>query len=258
MKKSTLFILSLMFMFLSQLLWNNTEAYAYDLSITASMDKFVDITGGYDYSNPGDGNQIYVGYDYGDTVTDYGSARAAIQFELGTIDTSRTIQSANLKIYLTTVENLGSLGPPFVTLYSSDTDGWLETDSSLPTQGTAIVSNDYGLTANSWKSFSVTDFIAAQAAGDGKASFLLTGVETGISGDRSQFCFDDKTVASYSACLEITYVPNSPPTVTTQAVSAITASTATGNGTITNLGVPNPTAHGVCWNTSGNPTTADS
>ncbi|WP_293051633.1 T9SS type A sorting domain-containing protein [Paludibacter sp.] len=48
------------------------------------------------------------------------------------------------------------------------------------------------------------------------------------------------------------------PTVTTQAVSSIAATTATGNGNITSLGVPNPTAYGVCWNTSGTPTTADS
>ncbi|WP_169515405.1 S-layer homology domain-containing protein [Anaerovorax odorimutans] len=48
------------------------------------------------------------------------------------------------------------------------------------------------------------------------------------------------------------------PTVTTQNVSSIGTTTATGNGNITNLGAPNPTAHGVCWNTTGNPTTADS
>ena len=46
--------------------------------------------------------------------------------------------------------------------------------------------------------------------------------------------------------------------VTTQAVTGIGSTTATGNGTITDLGTPNPTAHGVCWNTSGAPTTADS
>jgi len=48
------------------------------------------------------------------------------------------------------------------------------------------------------------------------------------------------------------------PTVTTQAVSSIASTTATGNGTITVLGVPNPTAYGVCWNTTGTPTTSDS
>jgi hypothetical protein len=45
--------------------------------------------------------------------------------------------------------------------------------------------------------------------------------------------------------------------VTTQAVSDVSHNTATGNGTIVNLGSPNPTEHGVCWNTTGNPTVSD-
>ena len=48
------------------------------------------------------------------------------------------------------------------------------------------------------------------------------------------------------------------PVVTTQAVTSITATTATGNGNITALGATNPTQHGVAWNTSANPTTANS
>ena len=44
------------------------------------------------------------------------------------------------------------------------------------------------------------------------------------------------------------------PTVTTQAVSSIAETTATGNGNITNLGDPNPTQYGVVWSTSNNPT----
>ena len=48
------------------------------------------------------------------------------------------------------------------------------------------------------------------------------------------------------------------PTVTTQAVSSIAATTATGNGNITDLGSPDPIAHGVCYNTTGSPTVADS
>ena len=49
-----------------------------------------------------------------------------------------------------------------------------------------------------------------------------------------------------------------PPTVTTQAVTAITTTTATGNGNVTDLGAPNPSAYGVCWNTTGTPTTSNS
>ena len=54
------------------------------------------------------------------------------------------------------------------------------------------------------------------------------------------------------------FVPNSLPTITTQAVTGIGTTTATGNGTITAMGVPDPTSHGVVWNTTGTPTTADS
>ena len=60
--------------------------------------------------------------------------------------------------------------------------------------------------------------------------------------------------ALMSICLGCSYAP----TVTTQAVTAITTTTATGNGNVTVLGLPNPTQHGVVWGTAPNPTTADS
>jgi len=47
------------------------------------------------------------------------------------------------------------------------------------------------------------------------------------------------------------------PTVTSQAVTNIGTVVATGNGIITNLGSPNPTDYGICWNTTGSPTTSD-
>jgi hypothetical protein len=61
-----------------------------------------------------------------------------------------------------------------------------------------------------------------------------------------------------NASPEYYVMQTSAPTVTTQAVSAIDLTTATGNGNITDLGAPNPTAHGVCWNTTGTPTIAGS
>lgn len=48
------------------------------------------------------------------------------------------------------------------------------------------------------------------------------------------------------------------PTVTTQAVTSITSTTATGNGNVTSDGGSPITERGVCWSTSANPTTADS
>lgn len=46
--------------------------------------------------------------------------------------------------------------------------------------------------------------------------------------------------------------------IATQTVTGISSSSAVGSGNIVNLGVTNPTAHGVCWNTSGSPTLANS
>ncbi|MDD3080548.1 MAG: MBG domain-containing protein [Paludibacter sp.] len=48
-----------------------------------------------------------------------------------------------------------------------------------------------------------------------------------------------------------------PPTVTTQAVSDISAISATGNGNITDIGINNVGSYGVCWNTTGAPTVID-
>jgi len=66
--------------------------------------------------------------------------------------------------------------------------------------------------------------------------------------------------SSYSTLdyLQYIYVLSVTPTVTTQAVSNIGSTTATGNGNITNLGVPFPTSYGICWNTTGLPTTSNS
>jgi parallel beta-helix repeat protein len=54
------------------------------------------------------------------------------------------------------------------------------------------------------------------------------------------------------------FVPHDyPPVVTTQAVTNIATTTATGNGNVILLGVPDPTQHGVVWSVSANPTIAD-
>ncbi len=52
--------------------------------------------------------------------------------------------------------------------------------------------------------------------------------------------------------------PPPPPTVTTEAVSDIGSTTATGNGTITDTGGENCIARGVCWSTSPAPDVDDS
>ena len=71
------------------------------------------------------------------------------------------------------------------------------------------------------------------------------------------FKWFDGTSYSTLDYLQYIYVLSIAPTVTTQAVSDIGSAAATGNGNITDLGVPFPTSYGVCWNTTGSPTTSN-
>jgi len=64
-------------------------------------------------------------------------------------------------------------------------------------------------------------------------------------------------VAGTSYGDDLTFTAYHIPAVTSSAVTAITTTTATGNGNVTDLGVPNPTQHGVVWATTPNPTTAN-
>jgi hypothetical protein len=63
---------------------------------------------------------------------------------------------------------------------------------------------------------------------------------------------------AYGNELTFTTLTLSTPTVTTAPVTNITQTTATSGGTVTSDGGATVTARGVCWNTSSNPTTANS
>ncbi len=65
-------------------------------------------------------------------------------------------------------------------------------------------------------------------------------------------------VTANSTSNNITVLKNALYTVvSTQAVSNIQSKNAVGNGSILELGVTNPTAYGICWNTKGLPTITD-
>ncbi len=84
---------------------------------------------------------------------------------------------------------------------------------------------------------------------------------TGLTQDQTYYVRAYATNAQgtvYGNEVSFTATATSPPAVTTQAVTDIGYTTATGNGNLTALGVPNATAYGVCWNTAGTPTISDS
>jgi len=112
----------------------------------------------------------------------------------------------------------------------------------------------WNTSTNPTTSNSKTDNGAASATG------IFTASMTSLSANTTYYvrAFATNTVGT-SYGTEVSFTTSAiAPTVTTQAVSSITATTATGNGNITSLGVPNPTAYGVCWNTGGTPTIANS
>ncbi|HPR59198.1 MAG TPA: FISUMP domain-containing protein, partial [Bacteroidales bacterium] len=59
-------------------------------------------------------------------------------------------------------------------------------------------------------------------------------------------------------CINDNVISNGFPTVTTTSATEITTSSATSGGEVTSQGDSFVTARGICWNTSGDPTTADS
>lgn len=91
--------------------------------------------------------------------------------------------------------------------------------------------------------------------GVGAYSKAITGLTKG-TGYRVRAYATDSVGTYYGDTVQVT--TDSEPTVTTQAVSSIGDVTATGNGNITALGGDTPTKRGICYNTTGSPTVADS
>jgi len=96
------------------------------------------------------------------------------------------------------------------------------------------------------------------AAATGAFTSNMTGLSHNTTYDVRAYATNTAGTAYGDQVSFSTSSAQAPPTVTTQAVTGIGTTTATGNGNITDLGSPNPIQHGVCWNTTGNPTIAGS
>ena len=119
---------------------------------------------------------------------------------------------------------------------------------------------DYGVC---WSSSNATPTTADSKAGNGAtlATGTFTSTITGLTAGATYYVrayATNSTGTSYGSV--VTFTTLNAPTVTTQAATSITATTATGNGTITSLGIPaSVTDYGVCWSSSNaTPTTTDS
>ncbi len=101
--------------------------------------------------------------------------------------------------------------------------------------------------------FSVTTPPSATIAAGGSTTFQVTATPSAL-GTRSatlSIANTDTDENPYNFSIEVGL--GILPVVTTQAVSNIGSTNAICNGTITDLGVPNPTAYGICYGASANP-----
>ena len=191
-------------------------------------------------------------------------------FTVGTVGSNVAHLLASVKL------NLSKAGSPTatmtVTVYAVDGNG-KPTGSALYT-GTLVTSTltasevEYeipvsgsALLATSTKYVMV---VKCPSAVDGVAPrWHLKGSGGGYAGGQYGVSNDSGTTWTTTTAQDFLFeewgdTGTSAPSVTTQATSAVTATTATGNGTIVSLGLPAATQYGHVWATFPNPTTADS
>jgi hypothetical protein len=102
--------------------------------------------------------------------------------------------------------------------------------------------------------FSVTTAPAATIAAGGSTTFQVTAISSalGVRSATLSIANTDADENPYNFSIQADLGIS--PVVTTQAVSSIGTTTATGNGNITTLGSPNPTSYGICYGETENPT----
>ncbi|MBQ7490852.1 MAG: fibrobacter succinogenes major paralogous domain-containing protein [Bacteroidales bacterium] len=100
-----------------------------------------------------------------------------------------------------------------------------------------------------------TNFHTLDGLGTGSITSYLTGLSMGITYYVRAFAIGS-TGTSYGN--ELTFRAQTYPTVTTNAISNISATSATSGGIVTDDGGAPITERGVCWSTSPSPTIADS
>lgn len=144
-------------------------------------------------------------------------------------------------------------GQPTIAAESAITSTGFRANWTAPSQGGATFTYtlEYG-TDNTFASKTTVTGISAIFAD-------ISGLSMGVTYYYRVKCSNTTGDGAYSASYETVTTTTSAPTVTTQAVSSITSTTATGNGTIISTGGSTTNwVSGICWKTSTGPTTADS
>jgi len=225
-----------------------------------------------DYPNENNGTSpsLWVGFSNYPYI-----CRGLIEFPIvwGTdIPAGATIISAVLSLNLTTVYGTDNYTASRLLRldWSELQSTWsiYKTGSNWGTAGCDNAITDYTPTdavaisigSTGWKDWVITEQVkTAQSLGINVGIRVAGATVSGGLNKRIYAYSKEYGTATDRPKLVITYeLPADPPTVTTQAVSDIAPVTATGNGNMTDNGGENASKRGVCWNTTGNPTVADS
>ncbi len=208
-----------------------------------------------------------------DTDKWYILRRLIFLFDTSCLPDDAIISAATLSLYgIAKKDNLSIT--PNVNIYSTN-----------PASNTKLSPHDYdsfgstafstAITYSSWNTSGYNDFTLNST---GRAAISKTGVskfgtrnasydvaDSAPSWSASVYSYLDTYMSEqgtgYKPKLVVTYtIPLSTPTVTTQACTNVSDTSATGNGNITDTGGVNCTVRGFCYKagTSGDPTTADS
>jgi hypothetical protein len=208
--------------------------------------------------------------------------RIITEFDISGLPAGSTVTDAKLELYYLSYVSGGSYVDPVgktVWSYKLSRTDWVELQSSWNNYKTGSVwstaGGDYVIispvggsatfpASAGWLEFDVTA-IVNDAFGASVAAEFLTKLESetfvypASGGSQINIASSEYTTdTAKRPKLTITYTPPDSPLVTTQSVTNISGTTATGNGNITSIGGASVTQHGHCWSTSHNPTTSDS
>ena len=130
------------------------------------------------------------------------------------------------------------------------------TGGNVTNDGGGAVS-DRGVCWNTGGSPTISDNTLSNGSGTGAFTSSLTGLTPGTTYHLRAYATNAAGTAYGSEVVFSTLAAIVPPTVSTNSITSILVTSAVSGGNVSDWGGDSVTARGVCWNTTGTPTTAD-